>query len=281
MRFPIFFCLIAPDLAIAEPLKAMKSAVSLATQLNAQLSVAIGALQVSVPNLWNSATIKELVAAEHERSMNSASFAQKKILALANTTTIKIHTEILKGDFNQLKARLAARARNHGLVFVEKGASYELLGGTLVEPLLFESGRPVMVVPHGFAAEFSFSRVLIAWDGSASAARAVWDSIAFLTLANTIEIVTVVGEKDLRDVSAATELSDMLSYLKKKINVTVLTYDGAAVSGMIQQHAAKTGADLIVQGAYGRSRWAEFILGGVTRQTLLNSTLPVLMSHQG
>ena len=72
----------------------------------------------------------------------------------------------------------------------------------------------------------------------------------------------------------------MLTFLGKKITVTPLTFDGNTAAGLIKQHAARTSADLVVQGAYGRSRWSELILGGVTREMLRDSALPVLMSHQ-
>jgi nucleotide-binding universal stress UspA family protein len=71
----------------------------------------------------------------------------------------------------------------------------------------------------------------------------------------------------------------MLSFLGKRVTVAVLALDGSTVAGKIKNHAAKSGAGLIVQGAYGRSRWREFILGGVTREMLGDSPLPLLMSH--
>ena len=89
----------------------------------------------------------------------------------------------------------------------------------------------------------------IAWDGSIGAARAVWNSIPLLRIANSIEIVTVVGEKELIEVPPANTLAAMLAYLGKKINVTVLTYDGSTAGGLIKQRAIQIGAGLIVQGA--------------------------------
>ena len=167
----------------------------------------------------------------------------------------------------------------HGLVFAEAGVSGEFLGGSLLEPLLFESGRPVLIIPNGYSSGVTVDHVLIAWDGSTSAARAVWDSIPLLRLAKVIEIVTVTGEKDLQDVPAANTLAPLLSYLGTKVNVSVITYEGKSVASFIKEHAAKIGAGLIVQGAYGRSRWSELILGGVTREMLNDNILPVLMSH--
>ena len=134
-------------------------------------------------------------------------------------------------------------------------------------------------MPNGYSSPISFEHVLIAWDGSNSAARAVWDSIPLLRLARTIEIVTVTGEKSLQEVPAANTLAPMLSYLGKQIGVSILTFDGSSAAGLIIEHAAKIDAGLIVQGAYGRSRWSELVLGGVTREMLQESTLPVLMSH--
>jgi nucleotide-binding universal stress UspA family protein len=279
MKFPIFLGFIAPDSGSAKPLKAMKTAFSLAAKLDAQLSIVIGALQISVRTILSSSTVEGLISDENKRSADSASAVREQIIELSRNSGLIVHTEILKGALSSIAGRCAYRARAHGLVFAEAGIPGELLGGALIEPLIFESGRPVIIVPNGFSSEVSLGNVLVAWDGSAGAARAVWDSLPLLRLANAVEIVTVIGEKELNDVPAANALAGMLTYLGKKINVTVLAYDGSTAGSLIKQHAIKTGAGLVVQGAYGRSRWSELILGGVTREMLRDCTMPVLMSH--
>jgi nucleotide-binding universal stress UspA family protein len=279
MLFPIFYGLIAPIKISAQPLSAINSAIALATKLDAQLSIAIGALQITVPNLLSSATVEGLIGNENKHSKDSAAAMCEKISDLVHSSGVTIHTETLIGDLSQIRSSFANRARVHGLVYAEAGIPGELLGGTLIEPLLFESGRPVLVVPNSHTSPISFEHILIAWDGSISAARAVWDAIPLLRLAKTIEIVTVTGEKNLHRVPAANTLAPMLSYLGKETRVSVLTFDGSTAAGLIMKHAAKINAGLIVQGAYGRSRWSELVLGGVTREMLRESTLPVLMSH--
>ncbi|MDP1701253.1 MAG: universal stress protein [Aestuariivirga sp.] len=279
MQFPIFHGFIAPDAGSAKPLQAMKVAFGLAASLDAQLSVVIGALQISVRTILSSSTVKGLISDENKRSADSAEAAREQIAGLARNSGLIVHTEILKGDLGSIARRCANRARMHGLIFAEAGIPGELLGGALIEPLIFESGRPVIVVPNGFSSDISLEHVVVAWDGSAGAARAVWDSLPLLRLAKTIEIVTVTGEKDLNDVPAANALAGMLTYLGKKLNVNVLAFDGGTAASLIKQRAAQSGAGLIVQGAYGRSRWSELILGGVTREMLRDCTLPVLMSH--
>lgn len=279
MLFPMFYGFIAPDAAIAHPLNAVKVAVNLAGKLDAQLSVAIGARQLSVPSLIVSSTVEGLVGAENKRATDSAAMAKDSILELASISGMALHAEILKGDLNQLKVRFSRRARLYGLVIAELGRPGELLGGELIEPLIFESGRPVLVLPNGYDKEVSLDQIVVAWDGSVGAARAVWDSLILLKLCKRIEIVTITGEKNLSDTAPGSSLAPMLSYLGKDINVTPIKYDGSSAAALIREHAAKIGAGVIVQGAYGRSRWREFVLGGVTREMLRDCDMPVMMCH--
>jgi nucleotide-binding universal stress UspA family protein len=279
MLFPVFYGFIAPDAAAAEPLAGMKTIIDLAGKLDAQLSVAIGALQLSVSSLLTSATVEGLISAENQRAATSAAAANDRVLELAMGSGLTPHTEILKGNLDQLKVRFAMRARLHGLVVAETGKPGELLGGELVEPLIFDSGRPVLILPSGYDGAISLDQIVIAWDGSTGAARAVWDSLPLLRLAKRLEIVTVTGEKKLGDTAPASALAPMLSFLGKDITVTALKFEGVSAASLIRNHAARIGAGLIVQGAYGRSRWREFVLGGVTREMLRESALPILMSH--
>lgn len=279
MLFPIFHGFIAPDVANARPMHAFRAAVGLAQQLDGQLSVAVGRHKIGTPNLLASATVEGLIAAEHRRSRESAAAALERVQELARGASVSVACETVEGDFSRLRKLFAARARIHGLIFAESGSAGELLDEAVLEALIFESGRPVVVVPNGYASPISCDHVLIAWDGSTGAARAVWDALPLLRLARTIEIATVTGEKDFGDAPPADALAPMLGFLGKDIRVVALPLAGGTAAGAIKEHAAGIGAGLIVQGAYGRSRWSEFILGGVTREMLRDSVIPVVMSH--
>ena len=121
MQFPIFHGFIAPDIASSKPLKAMKTAFSLAAKLNAQLSFAIGALQISVRTILSSSTVEGLISGENKRSADSASAVRDQIIELARNSGLIVHTEILKGALSSIAGRCANRARVHGLVFAEAG----------------------------------------------------------------------------------------------------------------------------------------------------------------
>lgn len=279
MRFPIFHPVLPPETKTEELPQGARAAFDVATQLDGQVTAVIGALVLASPNIMGSSMVSSLVANENKRHRDAANAMRERIERFARSANITIHSEVIGDELLTLAKRMANRARLHGLVIAERGVAGELYSNELIEPLLFSSGRPVLVIPHGHASSLSFDRALIAWDGGLNAARAVWDSMPLLRLARSIEIVTIVGEKDLGMAPAANSLAPMLAFLEAAINVTALQLENGTAADLIATHAAKIGAHFIVQGAYGRSRWAEMVLGGVTREMLRNSQIPVLMSH--
>ncbi len=148
----------------------------------------------------------------------------------------------------------------------------------LIEAALFDSGRPVLIVPPG-RERYVGKRILIAWDGGASAARAVADALPFLKQAEEVEILTVTGEKDLAGLLPGTDLAPHLARHGVKVTVRNVALGEADVASEIRQAASGFAADLIVCGAYKHSRLREWLLGGVTQSLLQECRLPILMSH--
>jgi len=149
----------------------------------------------------------------------------------------------------------------------------------VIEAALFESGRPVLVVPYVHKGALTLDRVLVCWNGSRNAARAVGDAMPFLHRAKAVEVAIVLGEAGRTDEIAGVDIGEHLARHQLKVEVERLTAIKGDVSDTILSHAADRGADLLVMGGYGHSRLREFILGGATRGILRTMTLPVLMSH--
>jgi nucleotide-binding universal stress UspA family protein len=147
----------------------------------------------------------------------------------------------------------------------------------IVEAALFESGRPVIVVPYIQKDGLKLDRALVCWDGSRTAARALADAMPLLELAKSIEIVTV-GNGHKGDNVRFADVDNHLMRHGLKAEAKQITAD-VDVASTILSHAADSSADFIVMGGYGHSRLREFILGGVTRGILGAMTVPVLMSH--
>ncbi len=147
------------------------------------------------------------------------------------------------------------------------------------EGVLFESGRPVIFVPYIQKAGLKLDRVMVCWDGSRAASRAVADSLPFLEKAKQVEIVIVASKAGKNDEVPGADLGQHLARHGLKVDVKRITSPDIDVPSTILSYAADSSADMIVMGGYGHSRLREFILGGVTRGILETMTVPALMSH--
>jgi nucleotide-binding universal stress UspA family protein len=145
--------------------------------------------------------------------------------------------------------------------------------------VLFESARPVIVVPFIHKGGLKLDRVMACWDGSRAAARAIADSLPILKKAKQVEVVIVANERAKSDEVSGADLGQHLARHDVKIEVKQMTSPDIDVASTILSYAADSSANLIVMGAYGHSRLREFVLGGVTRGMLEAMTVPVLMSH--
>jgi nucleotide-binding universal stress UspA family protein len=148
----------------------------------------------------------------------------------------------------------------------------------LPEQIVMGSGRPALLVPYARTFANAGVCVLVAWNGSAQAARAVNDALPFLRSAERVIIVAV---NQARDESA--DDTDLAAHLARhgvtaETSAMVTDRDGN-IGDVLLSRAADEAADLIVMGAYGHSRLRELVLGGVSRTMLGQMTVPVLMAH--
>lgn len=149
-----------------------------------------------------------------------------------------------------------------------------------VERVLVESGRPTLVVPYAGKFPNCGSNAMIAWDASRTAARAVSDALPLLQRAANVEVV-VVNPKSLGGTHGAEPGADVALWLSRhKVKVTVhQDVSKIDIGNTLLSRAADRGADLLVMGGYGHSKFRELIMGGATRSILSQMTLPVFMSH--
>lgn len=152
----------------------------------------------------------------------------------------------------------------------------------MAHDLLLQSGRPLLVLP--FAGESAIAparRVLVGWNASREAARAMHDALPFLRKAASVEVVVFDTPDDVDLKHGEVPGADIGLWLARhgvKVDVKYVPAKVAAGEALLS-HAFDIGADLIVAGGYGHSRFRESILGGVTRTLMCSSPVPVLLSH--
>lgn len=148
------------------------------------------------------------------------------------------------------------------------------------EEVLFNSGHGCLFVPPGGTPHRRFDTIVIAWDNTREAARAVAEAMPFLVRATAVRLIHVASTwDDKRD--PAQELSSVASHLRRHgvYAETIIAPFAGDTGEQIEQIAHQQAADLIVMGAYGRMRLVELVFGGATRAILRHATLPVLMAH--
>ena len=222
----------------------------------------------------------DLIEAQREENSRAAKEAIGRFEAAAKAAGLSAETRLVDASVAGAADQFGRIARRFDIAVVgqarrEQGASEELL----IEGALFGSGRPVVIVPYIQKQGLKLDRVIVCWDGSRPAARAIGDAMPFLKRAKTIEIVVVTGERDKSGEITGTNMRRHLARHGVTVEIKHITRGGTGVQNAILAHAADTGADFMVLDGYGHSRLREFILGGVTRSILKSMTVPVLMSH--
>lgn len=199
----------------------------------------------------------------------------------------RLRRDGLSGEWRQPEGATPAEIATHGryadLVVVGQadpaGAAPTAVAAT--EAALFGTGRPVLVVPHAWSGEGVGHRVLVGWNASREAARAVHDALPLIAGASSVTVLTVNAEASAEG-HGDEPGADIARHLARHgLQVTVRRVAGSEIGAgdLLLNEAADLGSDLIVMGGYGHSRLREVVLGGATRTMLKSMTVPTLLSH--
>jgi nucleotide-binding universal stress UspA family protein len=152
-------------------------------------------------------------------------------------------------------------------------------GRQLVDDVLMTAGRPILVIPYIGRFATVGSRILVGWNNSREATRAVNDAIPFLVRAASVTILEASARNPATDDVTSAGITRHLTRHGIRAETTRTVLAGTSTPDLLLNYAADVSADLLVVGGYGHSRLRELVLGGVTRELLRHMTLPVLMSH--
>jgi nucleotide-binding universal stress UspA family protein len=257
------------------PLRAIK----LAAEHRASLSLYILSPSPQAPSSSTGGSASAWLRREQVRFERQVSAATKAASRLASLAGVDFLVECAKSPFEGRDERFVQLARTNDLSVLDAGAVGDHAQRRLIEDVLFDSGRPVLVVP-AVGTGGSPRRIAIAWDGSARAARAAGDALPFLRSADTVVAVTVAGEKDLSRMAPGADLATYLArHGVSDCKVANLTARRADVAARLRLFINDEDIDTLVMGAFVHSRFREAVLGGVTRSLLDDASVPLFMSH--
>lgn len=236
-------------------------AISLAKAHGAQITIFTVALDVTTPG-------RQTDAAAVAATLLSAADASG-----VSCSIITEHSHALG-----IHEVVAEHARLHDLSVIGSSSLGLLNERMLAEYLMFESGRPVIVVPDQYSGAYQTGALGVAWDNTAAAARALGDAIALFEPEH-IHFLTISDEKALSTDLDSHGLIDVTLKRGVKADHKMASVSGRSIAVALQQEALAAGAFMLVMGAYGHSRLRSFVLGSATADILKNSRMPTLLSH--
>ena len=262
-----------PDNVISAALEVAKMFGSSVTAAICKASL-LNASELSSAVLTN---ISAVIAASTHDSDAAGQELEDALTLGSKKLNLQIRSVTFPGFVDAQSSGLMGHARLSDLIVVP--TSPDRAFHNLAHDLVFSSGRPVLVLPANVASELALTVVVVAWDGSHVAARAVSDALPFLKFAKTVRLVEISGDKPLDGASDITALRDQLMSHDVEAMTDVIASEGKSVGEALTSYCSGHHADLLVMGAYGHSRFRDFILGGATKHFVANTTLPVLLSH--
>ncbi len=151
----------------------------------------------------------------------------------------------------------------------------------VAETVVFESGRPAILFRPGVAdlPQQNLGTVIVAWDNSRTAARAMADALPLLQRAAKVKLLTVINEKAAAAAGVGRDALRHLALHGVRAEVEEVDSNGKSIGVALDAYLASASCDLLVMGAYGKSRVREFILGGATAHVLAKMKTPLFLVH--
>lgn len=262
------------------PVAVVDDAVFIAATLGAHLAAISCEVHVEVPGHFLAGSIANLpgvVAGEAEKSRKRAKDLLAAFDAAAEKAGVPHELYLEKSLTYKVPDLLVDYARLRDLTIMPVPESYDQW---YADTVIFASGRPTLILPTvPRPRPFALGTLAVAWDFSRAAARAVSDALPMLEKAKHVRIVTVVNEKVLDTKHSAEELAKNLARHGIDIVLDKVDARGRPIGEVLETYVLSHGIDLLAMGAYGHSRWREFVLGGATKSLLSKPPLPILFSH--
>ena len=216
--------------------------------------------------------------------------SRKKAQDVANAARKQIDQHSIFGDVRWashetfgLREAATIQGRHSDLTVVGQPVEGHSLGlrEAVVEGALFASGRPVLLMPVGWDKAIKASHVIVAWDGSQQAARALSDAAPFLDQAAKITVVVVDPKPDSDSIGPepGADISAVLARHCGNVELDRIPSSGSSIAQALLGRAAATAGDLIVMGGYGHSVLRESFFGGVSHEMIHETTIPLFLAH--
>lgn len=272
--------ILAPVVSLAEDEAALKAAHVLARAHDARAAALVIAIHPGSDYAEQTAPLSEVLADIAAGSRGAAARERAAIAAHLDAIepAFELREAVVEAALTQKE--IVAHARCADLVVMSRGGS-KRVRRVIVEAMLFDAGRPLLLMPRQWRGQNLGERVLIGWNASREAARAVNDALPMLKRARQVVVATSDAHPSTSGHGEAPgrELAAHLARHGVRVDVRNLDGMGRPDAEVLMSAAFDMAADMMVIGAYSHSRAEERVFGGVTRDLLAEADLPLFMSH--
>ena len=275
----IFLPLVGEPSAAA--IAAIEKCMAIAGDIGARVTAMAVEEDISVrPKVVISSDLENMVATKAVRSASNARGLLKAFDTAATRFGVRSEQRLQRFAAADIPANFAVWARLKDLSLVPV-KPHDDQSEKIVERLIFESGRPILMCPEEFAGELAvaFDNVVIAWDHTAPAARAVADALPWLQAAANVHIITATDNNTPAELVSGTALVSHLAEHGIEATFEMIKIDGSSVGKVFETYVKANAIDLLVMGAYHHSRLNEIVWGGATKTVIGRPPCWVMMSH--
>ncbi|MET3649208.1 universal stress protein [Phyllobacterium ifriqiyense] len=260
----------------------LKVAIDLCSEINAQLCVTVLGVASSPPIGDYALGTAEVWLKERQKTLAAIDKRIEEVETLVSHAEISASVIDEYPELARIGHIIGRHARYSDATIIGPDLlANEKLRGRVIEGALFESGRPILLLPHGAKPTLRPKQVLLAWNSGVECTRAAREALEIMACADEVH-VTMIDPDASSEGNGAEPGADIGAYLAHhgvKITVDRLPSTNYAIANVIKQHAVDISAELIVMGGYGHTRLRERIFGGVTRSMFDDPAFPILMAH--
>jgi nucleotide-binding universal stress UspA family protein len=265
------------------PPSAVDDAVDLAAALGAKVSAIACEVKINVPGSLlgrRFLNVPGMIAGEAKKSATNAQQLLAAFQAAAEKSGVfqeRISEHCLTSE---VPGVLVEYSRLRDLTILPM-PERDYLDQWYAESIIFGAGRPTVILPHERrrSGSFALDTVIVAWDFSRAATRAMADAMPILEKAKRVCVLTVSKEKAIDTRRSGAELAKHLARHGADVLLDEVDAKGRSIGAVFEAHVTYRNADLLVMGAYGHSRLREFVLGGATKSMLARPPVPIFLSH--
>lgn len=259
------------------PPTASRWAAALAARSGAHLEALVAVPHRTVPNVFGASLVKNVVGRDNEQQGQAAEAIAQSLREQATQAGVTANVTVVSTSLADVRTQVAALSRLADVVVTDSCADATGAQRELLSDVLFSASRPVVVVPPSVSS-VSLDTVVVGWDGTPPAARALNDALPLLRQAGRVDVVSVLNDKELGPGGRAADILPHLQRHGVKAHAVELEGAGGAAQVLLH-HATSNNAGLLVMGAYAHSRLRQLVFGGFTSALLKDCPVPLLLSH--